>query len=256
MTSRLTTIILTHNSAEDLAALLPLVAPASAEVFVWDDNSTDQTASIARTQGVRYIRHAFGGSFAEHRNAALKKSTSDWTLFLDADERPTQELMQEIRDCMAAGTADAIQLPRQDVFLGKKLQYGETSHVQLLRVAKTKLGQGKWERAVHEVWRVPTDRVVTTHHTLEHTSHSTISGFFRKLHAYAALEPASRQPYGRLRLLGELLIYPPAKFALNFVVRQGWRDGMPGLIIAWGMAYYSLITRVILYETWHTPSSS
>lgn len=192
------------------------------------------------------------GDFAEKRNFGLEQSKSDWTLFLDTDERCPPALWKEIRNFMDAGHVDALVLHRHDWFLGRRLRHGEVGAVRLLRCARTKAGKGRWERPVHEVWNIPGAKIAECVTPLEHHPHPTLNEFLRKLHWYASLEPKSRRRYSFRRIVIEFLCFPPLKFIQNFIWRLGFLDGWQGFLHAGLMSYYSLITRVFLYEAYFT----
>ena len=251
MKPTLSLVILTHNSTELLVPVLSEYSEWIDQLIFIDNYSADDVAELAKKYSAKLVRRNLENNFAAQRNAAFEHVASDWTLFLDSDEYISAELWQEIHQAITAEVADAIVFPRKDIFLGKTLQYGETGQMYLLRAARTKLGTNKWRRAVHEVWELPATATITTHHALIHNPHPNLAAFLQKLHWYASLEPSSREKYSMIRILLELLFYPPAKFFLNYVLKGGWRDGMAGFIHAICMAYYSLITRVYLYEEWH-----
>lgn len=190
--------------------------------------------------------------FAKERNQILQQSKSDWTFFIDSDEWVPQKLWTEIRQAISANEVDALVFKRHDSFLGRRLNYGEVGAVRLLRCARTKLGKGGWQRRVHEIWAVKSENQLELDTPLEHHPHPTLSEFLAKLHRYASLEPIARDPYSKERIIFELATYPIAKFIHNYLLRTGWRDGWPGLVHAGLMSYYSLITRVYLYEAHYT----
>lgn len=192
------------------------------------------------------------GDFAAKRNLGLEQSGSEWTLFLDTDEHCPPALWKEIRSILDDGKAEALVLRRHDWFLGRWLSHGEVGAVRLLRCARTKMGQGKWERPVHEVWSISNAKIAECRTPLEHHPHPTINEFLRKLHWYASMEPESRERYPLGRILVEFFCFPPLKFFHNFIWRLGFLDGWQGFIHACLMSYYSLITRVFLYEAHFT----
>lgn len=250
-------IILTHdtsikNIASEYSQHLPYIEEL---VLVHDSSGNEKMIHFDQKDDkkVRRIYRQLNNDFASQRNFALEHVSSDWSIYLDSDEHISKKLWQEIITILSTNEdIDAIRFPRRDTFLNKKLQYGETGSTILLRAAKTKLGRGGWNRAVHEIWQVPSFRTTTTQEILEHTPHTTISDFLQKLHIYSALEPKSRKKITKTRIIFELFTYPVGKFIFNYFWRNGWKDGFPGLVHALLMSYYSLITRIHMYETWYT----
>jgi glycosyltransferase involved in cell wall biosynthesis len=248
----LTVIILSHHQAELVQKLIrhiQITAPTWS-LLVVDDYSTD-VDQLSSLSGTTFLQHHLNSDFAAQRNWSLTQVTTEWSWFIDADEWPSTELINEVKQLMSQPDIDAICLPRRDWFLGRLLQHGEVGQMRLLRIARTAIGQNGWHRPVHETWEVTTGRQCTASHYLEHSPHPSLAAFIAKLDAYASLEPLSRTKYSRPQLWWESMIFPPAKFLLNYVVRSGWRDGMPGLIHACLMSFYSLLVRLKLYESWY-----
>jgi len=77
-----------------------LAVPEVDDVLVVDNNSSDDTGALARAAGARVVTDPWAG-FAAQRNVALDHATSDWVLEVDADERITPELADEIRAVLA-----------------------------------------------------------------------------------------------------------------------------------------------------------
>lgn len=245
----LTTIVLSHNSdSVQLEQLIKDTRKHCDEVILVDDFSNEDYRDLARKNGVIFLQHAVDGNFARHRNWALSQAGSDWVFFIDADEFCPAKLWQEIHAIIANNSADAIEVKRHDFFLNRTLKHGEVGNIRLLRCAKKKLGLGMWQRPVHEIWDVPTQNISRTSTALRHNPHPDIKSFLNKLNWYASLEPASRGEYSLLRIIFEFICYPLAKWIHNYIFRLGFLDGRAGLIHASCMSYYSLITRVFIYE--------
>src|SRR6185295_16767963 len=92
------------------------------ERVVVDGGSTDATAQIAQGRGARVVSHPFEG-FGAQKGFALSLATGDWVLSIDADERVSAALAQEIRDATAVGGADAYELPRRSSFCGRVMDH-------------------------------------------------------------------------------------------------------------------------------------
>ena len=111
---RLSAIIITLNEAGNIAGCLDTLSFCDERIVV-DGGSTDETAKIAQGKGARVVSHPFEG-FGAQKGFALSLATGDWVLSIDADERVTPALAQEIRNAIAAGgrrwlrTAAALEL--------------------------------------------------------------------------------------------------------------------------------------------------
>ena len=107
MARTLSIIVLTFNEEANLPACLESVRSLDADLFVVDSGSTDRTCEIARAAGATVASHPFE-HYAAQRNWAQQNLplSTDWVMHLDADERLTPELAEEIRVLMQAPPAD------------------------------------------------------------------------------------------------------------------------------------------------------
>jgi hypothetical protein len=255
--STLSIIILNKHQSALILPQLPLLQKFSEKIYILDDFSSAQDVMAFKSyKQVTVFQHHLKDDYSAHRNSIFSQIQTEWTLFLDADEVASVELLTEIQKIIQSDTVDAIFLPRRDIFLGKLLRGGETAHTKLLRCARSKLGAGKWQRPIHEVWEVPSEKMCTTHAELLHFPHANLTTFLKKLQSYAQREPLARSKPSRVQWGMEFLFYPPGKFFWNYLILSGWKDGSRGAIHAFCMAYYSLITRVYLYESYFLEKTS
>src|SRR5579875_1286253 len=129
-------LILTRNEEQDLPGCLDSVS-WSDDIHVFDSESTDRTAAIARICGAKVTTRRFDG-YARQRNAALQLPFRyAWVLVLDADERPTPELSKELRSVVMAAPAEvsAFRVRRRDFLWGTWLKHAQLTpyYVRLLR---------------------------------------------------------------------------------------------------------------------------
>jgi glycosyltransferase involved in cell wall biosynthesis len=178
--------------------------------------------------------------FAKARNQLMSQAKTDWILFVDTDESLTPALKKEIKLAIQNQSYN-YQLKRQDWFLGKKLNFGETSAVRLTRLIQK--GTGQWQGRIHEVFKsnLPTK---TLKQPLIHQRHLTLNQFIDRLNHYSSIRASELTKFS----LFQLLFYPPAKFVHNYFFRLGFLDGLPGLAMAFMMSLHSLMVRLKLYE--------
>jgi glycosyltransferase involved in cell wall biosynthesis len=186
--------------------------------------------------------------FAEARNKELENVKTPWVLFLDSDETLTPELQSEIEGVVRGDQYDAYYLKRRDIFLGRELKHGETGNAKFIRLAKKNFGT--WVRPVHEEWRGQ-GKVGTLQHPLIHHAHPTISAFLDKIDRYSKIDAQYRYESGIKSSLWKIAIYPIAKFKFNYLIKRGFLDGVPGLIMAMMMSFHSYLTWTKLYLLWH-----
>lgn len=237
-------VILTRNNEDTLAATLESLAFCD-EMLVIDDHSTDKTLSIAKRNGGAMYTHRLGENFAAQRNFGLSKARGEWVLFVDSDEVVSKELATEIQKAVQSVDSNGFYLKRQDVLWGRKLRHGETQRVRLLRLAKK--GKGLWQRPVHEVWNI-TGVVGTLQNPLIHIPHPNVAHFLDDINTYSTINAAHFFHEGKRVSGWQIVAYPVGKFIQNYILRQGFMDGMPGIIIALMMSFHSFLTRAKLWQ--------
>src|SRR5262249_44971975 len=121
--------------------------PIAAEIIVADQMSTDSTPEVARKLGCRLFRNSPpDGNFDLNRKLGMQQATSDWILYIDTDERPTAELLAELRDFLANekenAQYDGVRIPNAFYFLGRPLKHGifnpRSAEIRMVR-------SGRWE---------------------------------------------------------------------------------------------------------------
>lgn len=78
--------MIVRNEEHCLERCLQSARPVADEIVVVDTGSTDKTVTIARSQGATVIRTTWKDDFSQARNISLEHATSDWILWLDADD--------------------------------------------------------------------------------------------------------------------------------------------------------------------------
>src|SRR3989441_10769646 len=119
----LSAAIITRNAAAQLERCLESVAFAE-EVVVVDSGSTDGTLELAARRGARVIQKEWLG-FGAQKQFAVEAASHDWVLCVDADERVSRELREQITGELKAPRGFVYAMPRRNRFLGRWLKHGE-----------------------------------------------------------------------------------------------------------------------------------
>lgn len=239
-------VVLTKNEEKNLKDCFQSVKWCD-EIIVVDDYSNDQTVKTAKKMGAKVFSRRLEGDFAAQRNFALQQAQGEWVLFVDADERVTNQLATEVKQAIEGEKVNGFFLKRQDFFGGKPLKYGETANVRLLRLGRK--GVGKWQRRVHETWEIK-GAVGDLKEPLLHYPHPTLTEFLEEINFYSSLNAQEFLKEGRRASLIHIIAYPLGKFLQNYILRFGFLDGTPGTIIALMMSFHSFLTRAKLYLLW------
>lgn len=239
---KLTAIVLTSNEEKNLPQCLETLQFAD-EILVIDDWSTDKTVEIAKKFGAEVYRRKLN-DFASQRNFALSKATGKWVLFVDADERVTEELREEILTKIQ-NQVNGYQIPRKNKIFGKFFRFTDWYPDHQLHLFKRL--KGKYQRQVHE--RVVVEgKVGKLKNPLIHNNYQTIDQFiFKNFFRYADLEARVLVEEGYRFQWVDLFKKPVGEFLRRFFACQGYKDGIHGLVAS---ALVSLATFVIYAKVW------
>jgi glycosyltransferase involved in cell wall biosynthesis len=241
-------VVLAKNEEKNITACLESLGWCD-EIVVIDDNSTDKTVELAKKKGAKIFSRDMNGNFATQRNFGISKARGDWVLFVDADERISSPLWYEIMAETNEANNDiaGYYINRQDTMWGKVLKYGETGTIRLLRLARRNAGQ--WEGKVHEVWKVR-GKVSHLKNGLDHFPHRTVEEFLREINFYTDIRAAELYEKKVKAYWWSPILYPKAKFVLNYFLRRGFLDGLPGFVFAMLMSLHSFMVRAKLWLLW------
>ncbi|MEI7653106.1 MAG: glycosyltransferase family 2 protein [bacterium] len=239
----LTAVILTHNSAGSIGALLENLQWA-AEILVMDDDSTDATVEIAKAHGARVVIHSLKGDFARARNTAMGLAKRDWVLFVDSDELLDQALIHSVKQAnLHTSQYAGYRLPRVDQFWNQHVTRGEVwtaAHRGIIRLVHRT--RGEWRGKVHEEF-VPTGMVTTLAGSLIHHPHQSINDFLADINVYSTIRASELTDQSRLKTTLQMIFFPPAKFFFTYVICGGWLDGAAGFAYSFMMSFHSFLVR-------------
>lgn len=245
----LSVTIITLNEAQNLPAAIESVRWAD-EVIVVDSGSTDQTCEIARSLGAVVVTHAWQG-FGQQKNFAQSCATKDWVLNIDADERVSASLRQEIEVALtdvAAGRSEAsgFSFPRRTYFLGQWIRYGGWYPNVLVRLSAR--SRGRWtEPAVHEELKID-GQVAQLQSPLDHYAFESIEEQVLTNLRYSRFGSRQLAQVGKRPRVARMILKMFGKFFETYLLKQGFRDGIAGLIISINAAHSMFLKNAYLFE--------
>lgn len=238
---KISVVINTYNAEEHLEKVLQSVECFD-EVVVCDMESTDSTLEIAKQHGCKIITFKKGNiSIVEPaRQFAIEAASHPWVLVVDADELITPELADYLYKQIAqADCPDGISIPRKNYFMGKFMH--STYPDYILRFFRKEKAQ--WPPVIHTspnvdgtVYRIPRRQEQLA---FIHLANDSVSDILRKNNTYSNYEVIrrSKKKYG----LSHLFLRPFFRVFKAYVLKGGWKDGMPGLIYALLMGVYQFM---------------
>lgn len=240
---KLSVTIITLNEEANIRDALESVKWAD-EIVVVDSGSGDKTVDICKEYTDKVFYNQWPGHI-EQKNLAIEKVTHNWILSIDADERVTPELASEIRGVLKGPKADAYAVPRRVFYLGRWIDHSWYPDYKVRLFRKEK---GRWGGIN------PHDKVMVNG-TLErlkgdllHYSYKDISHHVNTMNSFTTTSAMEHLKLGRRAGLLDLLFRPAGMFIKKYILKQGFRDGLPGFIIAVSSAYYVFLKYAKLWE--------
>jgi glycosyltransferase involved in cell wall biosynthesis len=271
----ITVLMITKNEEKNLPHSIGSVIDWVSRVCVIDSGSTDNTVAIARSLGAEVVHQDWLG-YAKQKNWALDNLsiTTDWCLFLDADEAVMDDLKAELQH-IASQSPDSIEhagyyINRYFIFLGKRIRHCGYYPSWNLRLFKT--GRARYEeRDVHEHMVVDGPTAYLKGH-LEHDDRRGLEVYMDKHNKYSTLEareihrvrqhaqseqidarligggPLSRRRWIKHHLYPKLPAKWLARFVFSYILQRGFLDGMAGLRFCLFLTAYELLIDLKLKE--------
>ncbi len=243
MRPTITAVIITKNEEKMIANCLEALRWCD-QVIVMDNGSDDKTLSIAKQLHAHVFEKTIS-SFADLRNAALNHVTTDWVMYIDADERVTPPLSKEILVQIETTQSNALAFNRLYMAYGRIFEYGGWRE-EINRVFRVSAFKG-WTGDIHESPNFEGE-VTLLHTPLLHLTHRNTVDGLQKTISWTPIEA---------KLLAESNIPPVTVFTIfrkgmmefirRAILKKGHKDGMEG----WVEAIVQGINRMLVYiQVW------
>ena len=254
---KLSVAIATFNEEKNIADCLDSVKWAH-ELVVVDGTSTDNTVEIARKYTNKVIVTANKPMFHINKNMAIDNCTGDWVLQLDADERVTVELKNEILTVINSDPAEAgFWVKRKNYFLGKFLKKGGQYPDPVIRLFRRDKGRLP-EKSVHEQIKIQ-GKVGALTNDLVHLAYPSFFSYLHRSNRYtthdAQLMLAGEIPVSKPEFLQYFLIKPAFTFLNIYIRHKGFMDGFSGFVFAAFSALHHATTYIKYKEAKQKPET-
>ena len=244
---KLSVVISAFNEEKKIEDCLKSVSFADEIIFI-DNSSTDSTSKIAKKHTSKVFVKENNPMLNVNKNFGFSKASEEWILSLDADERVSEKLREEIK--LAISDSQLITsgywIPRKNIIFGKWIEHTGWYPDYQLRLFKK--GKGRFEEEhVHEMIKLEgkTDKLESTivHHSYENVSH-----FLKKTLLYTENEADQLIKKGYSFSWQDSIRFPTKEFVSRFFARDGYKDGLHGLVLSLLMAFYHLLVFVSIWE--------
>lgn len=247
----LSVVLATYNEAVNIAACLESVKALAKEIIVVDGSSTDKTREIAKKLGVKVFKVNNPPIFHINKQLAAEKARGRWILQLDADERLTPELINEIKTVIKQKKPEysGYYLPRKNWFLSRFLTKGGQYPDYVIRLFRR--GRGHFPcQSVHEQIVIE-GRTGYLKNPLFHLADKKFSHYLLRFNRYTSLDAdrlhAEKAEAGLIPGFNYLIVKPWSWFFMTYFRHKGLVDGWPGFIFS---LMSSLRFPVIYFKLW------
>lgn len=248
-------VMVARNEEENIANSLAALQWCD-EIIVMDNGSTDATSDIAReyADSVYYDGNDYKTGDPA-RKKAVEKATGDWILLVDADEIIPKELSDKIRKKVDNGEVDVFFIPIRNYIFGRWIQgagWWPTRRPRFFRSGFMEVGadvhNAMTEDHIKEearVIRFPYEPKLAIYHF----SYKDIADFMDRLNRYTTAHAEKRGPeeFSYIRLFGK----PVKELLQRYVLQEGYKLGMRGVMLSFLMALYHFLIYLKLWEMKH-----
>ena len=249
----LTAAVITYNEEENVASLVSNLN-FSEEVLIVDSFSTDGTKELMQKfLDVKFVQNEFK-NFSDQRNFAINRSSNDWILFVDADERVTPALKDEISEILNGENGyNAYKIRRKFYFKGEPLRFGGFQTDKVVRLFKKGFAQYDPQKKVHEQLLVQ-GKVGLLKGYIDHYSFKNEEGYRAKMDHYAELRAQELAENGLKPNGYHFIVKPVYRFLYHYIIRFGFLDGKKGLFtelctVSYMFLFKPLFTPILFLET-------
>ncbi|MEW6207795.1 MAG: glycosyltransferase family 2 protein [Acidobacteriota bacterium] len=242
---KISATIITRNEERNIADALRSLAWAD-EIILVDSESSDRTVEIAREFTDRIFIREWPG-YSRQKNFAAEQATHNWIFNLDADERLSDALIEEIRQLKDQPTdAAAFEMPRKTFYLGRWIKHAGWYPDFKIRLYDR--SRGRWQGDfVHESVKTG-GKIKRLRGDLLHYTVMNSSEHHQRLDRYTSLAAEELFTRGERASAASILFSPMTAFLRSYIFRLGFLDGIPGLAISYFAAHYVFLRNLKLWE--------
>ena len=233
---RLSVVIVAKNEARNITDCVRSAAFAG-EVLVLDSGSGDATVQLAQQAGARVVQTADWPGYGPQVARGFSLAASDWVLSLDADERISTALRDEVLAALRSGAHDGYRIPRLSEFCGRFIHHGGWRPDYTLRLGR-RARSGFTDHFLHAHMTVD-GSVGALKQSLIHFSYPNLHDVLEKLDRYSSGNARDMHSAGKRGSMFKAVTHGLMAFLRTYLVRLGFLDGQHGLMLAIYNAEYT-----------------
>lgn len=222
----LAVIILTRNEEHNIIDVIKNVRQCTDEILIVDSGSTDKTVELAKENGAKVFFRAWTNDFSAQRNFALDKTSADWVLYIDADERLTAKTVEHIKKILAQDELNfQYKVKRKVTSFGVTFNHGVLKPDYILRMFPREKVQ--WVGKVHEHPDCNCEVKILDGY-LEHYTYPSLESWEKKIQLYSTLWAEGSFQQGKRTSRAGAFLHASAAFFKMFFLKAGFLDGWFG----------------------------
>jgi (heptosyl)LPS beta-1,4-glucosyltransferase len=247
----LTLLVTCKDERANIGPCIDSACAIADEVLIADSGSTDGTLEYVRARGDCRIIEREYVTAGDFKNWALPQARYDWVLVLDADERATPELRDEIRDILCnTPQHDGYFIRRANHLMGHKVRYSDWGRDWVLRLFRREVCHFDGP-SDHGSVHVRTGNAGRLRYPMEHYTIWTWEQYLKKFDRYTRIQAEQWRETNRPASFWRMAFQPPLRFLRDYVLHLGFLEGAKGLQLAWMSAFYTFMKQARLWEERH-----
>jgi len=237
--------MITFNNGATIERALKSVSGWTDEVIIVDSHSTDGAQGIIQRYTERLLQFDTQ-DLREKYQYAQDQSTNQWVLFIDADEWLTHDIKEEISSIIQGQSLyDGFIVNRRNMYLGREIRYGGWYPDREIRLYRKE--KGRWEGGIHAKITI-NGKIGTLKNYYMHTPYADTAHQIRTIDRYSEAYAEDLRSSGRRFHLYNMITRPLYRFFRDYILKRGFLDGIPGLIIVASTMYYVFMKHAKLWE--------
>ncbi len=246
MNKKLTVLIYTHNEEKNITDCVKSALTLSDEIIVIDMESADQTTTLALKLGAKVVSFPFSHYVEPARKFGIKQAKTDWVFILDADERITPKLAQEIKKTLNNKEFAYYKVPRKNIFETSWLKHGGWWPDYQIRLINKKFFKD-WPKQIHSTPTIK-GNCAFLQNPLDHHFHGDVEKMIEKTIIFENIEAdllsSAKKKTNTIIFFRKFL----GEFSRRLIKHAGFLDGPVGIIESIYQAFSKTITYLFLYE--------
>ncbi len=243
-------VINTWNEEVNIKRCLDSIISWVDEVIVVDMNSTDATREISQKMGAKVFIHPPTGFVEPARNFAIEKAGSEWILVVDADEEIGLVLSSKIQTLTTGNHGKSFfRIPRKNIIFGKWIRHARWWPDLQIRLFKK--GTVTWLNEIHSIPVTVGEGVdleIKPDNAITHYNYSSISQYITRMDRYTSIQSQEIRSLGLEFKISDLFKKPVGEFMSRYLVAEGYKDGLHGLVVSILQAFSEFIVYLKLWE--------